>query len=105
MYKNYYLTCITGAAKYNAVLGRPTWQSSWWWEGRDPPANAPDAGKSLKAVDGNTDRRFASGNTCTLTDSGTPPGSTIWWSVDLGMIQRVQSVKLYNVNEANYGQI
>jgi hypothetical protein len=64
----------------NLALGRPATQSSVGYGG-DP----------AKAVDGNTDGRYANGSV-THTFGSTQP----WWQVDLGAVSALTSVQVFN---------
>jgi endoglucanase Acf2/chitodextrinase len=72
--------CTTDCEAVNLALGRPATQSSTGYGG--------DAGK---AVDGNTDGRYANGSV-THTYGSTQP----WWQVDLGQASVITSVNVFN---------
>jgi hypothetical protein len=65
---------------YNLAKGKSAVQKSIGWGG-DPN----------RAIDGNTDSNYG-GNSCTHTQSS----DHSWWSVDLGVPSKVESVKIYN---------
>jgi endoglucanase Acf2/chitodextrinase len=64
----------------NLALGRPASQSSVGF-----------GGDAAKAVDGNTDGRFANGSV-----THTNRDAQAWWQVDLGQLSSVESVQIYN---------
>merc|ERR1712002_956704 len=66
--------------EYNLAKGKSAVQKSIGWGG-DPN----------RAIDGNTDSNYG-GNSCTHTQSS----DHSWWSVDLGVPSKVESVKIYN---------
>ena len=70
-----------GGTPTNVALGKPATQSS------DPGWGGPPS----KAVDGNTNGNY-SGDSVTHTNND----AQAWWQVDLGTLQSVQSVKIWN---------
>jgi len=80
----------TGAAPVvNLSQGQPALQSSVGF-----------GGDAAKAVDGNTDGRYANGSV-THTNAGVQP----WWQVDLGRIALVESVRIYNRSDCCAGRL
>ncbi|XP_050399853.1 multiple epidermal growth factor-like domains protein 10 [Patella vulgata] len=67
----------------NIALGKPTAQSTTYFDSRS---------SSSKAVDGSTGNNWSSGQ-CTHTNENTVGG---WWCVDLQQIYKIDTIKLFN---------
>ena len=77
----------------NLALGRTTWQSTTYTDGQGNYAG------SSRAVDGDNEGVYWTGNTCTYTQ---PADRNPWWAVDLGGLYEVTYVVVWN--RANHGE-
>ena len=69
-----------GGGNVNLALGKPVQQSSTGWGG-DP----------RRAVDGNNDGNYGA-NSVSHTEGQPQP----WWQVDLGSVQGVRNIRIWN---------